>query len=91
MPTAARIPPRMTHGRWSIMKLDAGQWTRPVPWPTHSNPINMAAMPMISKTDFMMAPQSLFCALSSYFLLTSVMGGKRTSGWQLSAIQASAD
>jgi hypothetical protein len=45
----------MTHGRWSIMKLDAGQWTRPAPWPIHNNPINMAATPLISKADFTMA------------------------------------
>ena len=51
-PTMARIAPRLIHGRWSIMKLEAGQWTRPLPWPIHSNPINTAATPMISKADF---------------------------------------
>ena len=66
-PTTAKITPRVTHGRWSIMKLEAGQWTRPVPWPIHSNPINTAATPMISKTDFITG-LSHMCA----------MGGKQT-------------
>src|SRR3954452_24763467 len=47
-PTTPRIAPRITQGRWSIMKLDAGQWIRPAPWPIQSNPTNTAAEPTIS-------------------------------------------
>ena len=47
------MAPRITHGRWSIMKLDAGQWTRPAPCPIQSNPINSAASPRISAANLM--------------------------------------
>jgi len=54
-PTTARIAPRVIQGRWSIMKLDAGQCTRPEPWAIHSNPISAAATPVISRAAFIRA------------------------------------
>ena len=60
IPNTASIAPRVIQGRWSIMKLDAGQWIQPAPCPTHSNPISSAAMPPKNASDFIPARMSAF-------------------------------
>lgn len=47
------------------MKLDAGQWITPAPWPTHNNPISSAAMPATNASNFMAVGMSPFFDLGN--------------------------
>jgi hypothetical protein len=55
IPTTARIAPRVAQVASSIMKLDAGQRTKPAPCPIHSSPISKARIPMIVSKGFSIA------------------------------------
>ena len=50
---SARAAPYQAQWIWLIMKLDAGHWITPVPWPIQSSPIASARMP-VAKSRFRM-------------------------------------
>jgi hypothetical protein len=45
IPTIAKAPPLNAQGRSSIMGLEAGHATNPIPCPIQSRPINVASTP----------------------------------------------